>query len=122
MKAYVVTFDKTDSVSNIILKRFLQKQMGHLDESEVNESIKEKVDQFLHSYGKVKLNLQVLYDGCIYYWTARFFLIYKSKQMLSNTQRLNICYLKIIPILHPRYHPKKIDARKNVSEFMRLYN
>ena len=67
MKAYVVTFDKTDSVFNIILKRFLQKQMGQLDESEVNESIKEKVDQFLHSYGKVKLNLQVLYDGCIYY-------------------------------------------------------
>ena len=28
--------------------------------------------------------------------------------MLSNTLRLNFCYLKIIQILHPRYHPKKM--------------
>ena len=28
--------------------------------------------------------------------------------MLSNTLRLNLCYLKIIHILHPRYHPKVI--------------
>ena len=26
--------------------------------------------------------------------------------MLSSTLRLNFCYLKIIHILHPRYHPK----------------
>ena len=26
--------------------------------------------------------------------------------MLSNTLRLNFCYLKIIHILQPRYHPK----------------
>ena len=32
----------------------------------------------------------------------------KIKQMLSNTQRLNFCYLKIIQIYHPRYHPKII--------------
>ena len=31
----------------------------------------------------------------------------KTKQMSSNTLRLNFCYLKIIYILHPRYHPKK---------------
>ena len=30
----------------------------------------------------------------------------KIKQILSNTLRLNFCYLKIIHILHPRYHPK----------------
>ena len=29
----------------------------------------------------------------------------KIKQMLSNTLRLNFFYLKIIVILHPRYHP-----------------
>ena len=29
----------------------------------------------------------------------------KSRQMLSNTLRLNFCYLKIIHILHTRYHP-----------------
>ena len=29
-------------------------------------------------------------------------------QMLSNTQRLNFCYLKIIHILHARCHPKII--------------
>ena len=30
----------------------------------------------------------------------------KVKQMLSNTLRLNFSYLKIIHILHPRYHRK----------------
>ena len=28
--------------------------------------------------------------------------------MLSNTLRLNFCFLKMIQILHPRYHPKKM--------------
>ena len=28
--------------------------------------------------------------------------------MLSNSQRLNLCYLKIIHIFHRRYHPKII--------------
>ena len=38
----------------------------------------------------------------------------KIKQLLSNTLRLNFCYLKIIHILHPRYHPKIIgDVLKN---------
>ena len=32
----------------------------------------------------------------------------KIKQMLSNTLRLNFCYLKIIHILHQRYHLKII--------------
>ena len=32
----------------------------------------------------------------------------KIKQILSNTLRLNFCYLKIIHILHERYHPKII--------------
>ena len=32
----------------------------------------------------------------------------KVKQMLSNALRLNFCYLKIIHIFHPRYHPKII--------------
>ena len=35
----------------------------------------------------------------------------KIKQMLSNILRLNFCYLKIIHILHPRYHPKKKDIK-----------
>ena len=29
----------------------------------------------------------------------------KSSKMLSNTLRLNFCYLKIIHILYPLYHP-----------------
>ena len=33
----------------------------------------------------------------------------KIKQMLSNTLWLNFCYLKIIHILYPRYHPKVMD-------------
>ena len=54
----------------IVSKRFLQRQIRHLDESQVNDSKKDKVDQFLQSYGKVKSNLHVLNDGCIYYWTV----------------------------------------------------
>ena len=37
----------------------------------------------------------------------------KIKQMLSNTLRLNFCYLKITHSLHPRYHPKLRDILKN---------
>ena len=41
----------------------------------------------------------------------------KMKQKLSNTLRLNFCYLKIIPILHPCYHLKLIrDIVKNVQK------
>ena len=52
----------------------------------------------------------------------------KTMQMLSNTMRLNFCNLKIIHILHPRYHPKligrtlKVTKRTNLSVFMRLYD
>ena len=52
----------------------------------------------------------------------------KIKQMLSNTQRLNFLYLKIIGFHHPRYQPKIIDdILKNVkitcgSALMKLYD
>ena len=36
-------------------------------------------------------------------------ILQKIKQMLNNTLRLNFCYLKIIHIFHPRYHPKIIE-------------
>ena len=36
----------------------------------------------------------------------------KFKQMLSNTLRLNFCYLKIVHILHLRYHPKIIGSKR----------
>ena len=32
----------------------------------------------------------------------------KVKQTLCNTLRLDFCYLKIIQVLHPPYHPKII--------------
>ena len=53
----------------------------------------------------------------------------KNHQMLSSTLRLNFCYLKIIHILHPRYHPEIIghileNKQKNmcvcIHEIMRL--
>ena len=45
----------------------------------------------------------------------------KIKQILSNTLRLNFCYLKIIHILHPRYHPKIIGhILKNKQKDMNL--
>ena len=53
----------------------------------------------------------------------------KIKQMLSNTMRLNFCYLKIIYILPPRLYPKIIghilkNKQKNkcvcFHEIMRL--
>ena len=37
----------------------------------------------------------------------------KKEQMLSNTLRLNFCYLKIIHILHSRCHPEIIYILKN---------
>ena len=63
-----ITLDKTDVVFDIISKWYLQGQMGQLDESQVNESTKEKVNHFLHSYVKVKSNLHVSDDGCMF-WT-----------------------------------------------------
>ena len=49
----------------------------------------------------------------------------KIEQRLSNTLKLNFCYLKIIFFLHPRYHPKIIGhILKNVqkaSVFIRLF-
>ena len=39
----------------------------------------------------------------------------KFKQKLSNTQRLNFCYLKIICFFHPRYQPKIIG---NILKFV----
>ena len=44
----------------------------------------------------------------------------KMKQMINNDLRLSFCYLKIIHILHPRYHSKIIghilkNKQKNKS-------
>ena len=36
--------------------------------------------------------------------------------MLSNTLRLNFCYLKIISILHPHYHPKIIGYTLKIKQ------
>ena len=48
---------------------------------------------------------------------TRLKLTKKTKQKLSNTLRLNFCYLKIIRFLHPGYHPKVIgDILKNVQK------
>ena len=33
----------------------------------------------------------------------------KSRKKLSNSPRLNVCYLKFIQLLHPRYHPKIME-------------
>ena len=53
----------------------------------------------------------------------------KISQMLCNTLRLDFCYLKIIHILHPPYHPKIIghilkNKQKNncvcINEIIRL--
>ena len=40
----------------------------------------------------------------------------KIKKMLSNTMRLNFRYLKIIHILHSRYHPKLTNHNENENE------
>ena len=48
----------------------------------------------------------------------------KIKQMLSNTLRLNFCYLKIIHILHLGYHPKitgHILKNKQKNKFVCIY-
>ena len=51
----------------------------------------------------------------------------KIKQKLSNTLRLNFCYLKVIRSPHSRYHPKiigdilKMYKKKEVRLFQRGY-
>ena len=46
----------------------------------------------------------------------------KIKQNLSNTPRLNFCYLKVIHILHPRYRPELIGhiLKNNIHEIIGL--
>ena len=42
--------------------------------------------------------------------------------MLSNTLRLNLSYLAIIYILHPRYHPIKMGhILKNMQKYKRVF-
>ena len=41
----------------------------------------------------------------------------KLKQKLSNTLRLNFCYLKILCFVHQRYHPKMIGNVKKKSKY-----
>ena len=41
--------------------------MGKLDESQVNKLTKDKVDDFLHRYRKVKSNLHIFGDGSTYH-------------------------------------------------------
>ena len=41
----------------------------------------------------------------------------KNQTKAKQNQRLNFCYLKIIPFIHPRYHTKIIgDILKNVQK------
>ena len=59
-----------------------------------------------------------------YFYNQRQAKIDKNiKQMLSNTLKLNFCYLKIIHILHPLYYPKIVghilnNTQKNMSVCM----
>ena len=52
----------------------------------------------------------------------------KSKQNLSSALRLNFCFLKIIRLFHPWYHPKivghilKTCMKPSVSVLMKLYD
>ena len=45
----------------------------------------------------------------------------KIKQKLSNTLRLNFCYLKIMRFVHPGYHSKIIGDIKNVQKQVPLF-
>ena len=45
--------------------------------------------------------------------------------MLSNTLRLNLCYLKVIHILNPRYHPEimgHILKNKQKNKFVYIHD
>ena len=56
----------------------------------------------------------MLHHRCTLFYNQHFYkqrqaeIDKKVKHMLSNTLRLNFCFLKIIHILHPRYRPKII--------------
>ena len=54
-------------------------------------------------------NLESFSPWATYFFISNTFISnarQKIKQMLRNTMRLNFCYLKIIHILHSRYHPR----------------
>ena len=53
-----------------------------------------------------KLNKWSLSNTRLFYKQPRAEIDKKTKRMLDNTLRLMLCYLKIIYILRPRYHPK----------------
>ena len=64
-----------------------------------------------------------LLNTCIFFCKQHFYkqrqveIGKKFKQKLGHTLKLNFCYLKIIPFLHPCYHPKIIgDILKNVQK------
>ena len=93
------------------LLQLLQGHMERLDESQINESTKDKVDHFLNSYGKVKSNLAVLNDGCTYYWT-----VYPILQIVIL---VNNC-LKIIHMPRELYHLSKVGITLHIPNLKAL--
>ena len=74
---------------------------------------KEYEESYIHPNSAVSIQ-RTLYANTRFFQKQHFYkqrqseIGKKIKQMLSNTLRLNFCYLKIIDIFHLRYHPKII--------------
>ena len=74
--------------------------------------------------GKLKKMLKhALFINNTFITNARLKLA-KNKQKLSNTLRMNFCYLKNIHIFHPRHHPKIIGRtlKKHLCSWDYSYN
>ena len=59
---------------------------------------------------------ELFWNNTLFY-ISNTFISQKIKQKLSNTLRLNFCFLKIIGFLNPRYDPKVIgDIQKELAK------
>ena len=68
-----------------------------------------KTQSFMKNGGQLKcLDKALIRDHAFFISNARLKLAKNQANAKQQQLRLNFCYLKIIHILHPRYHPKII--------------
>ena len=105
-------FVKCECYTNGFIKPnliFLQKFFCICVTNFVTNPIKNfKVRNFSCRNGKFKLNTRFFFYKQHFLKQRQAEIGKKIKQMQRNSLRLNFCYLKIIHILHRRYHPKII--------------
>ena len=84
-----------------------------------------KTQSFMKNGGQLKcLDKALIRDHAFFISNARLNLAKNQANAKQQQLRLNFCYLKIIHILHPRYHPKimgHILKKKEKSMFVCIH-